>query len=81
LPGYEYSTWYGLLAPAGTPRAITDRLNQTTVAVLNTPDYRQRLLAQGLDPVSSTAAHYSAYLKSETEKWTKVVRAAKIPPQ
>jgi tripartite-type tricarboxylate transporter receptor subunit TctC len=81
VPGYEYSTWYGLLAPAGTPRAITDRLNQTTVAVLDAPDYRQRLLAQGLDPVSSTAAHYAAYLKSETAKWTKVVRTAKIPLQ
>jgi len=58
-----------------------DKLNRTTVAVLNTPDYRQRLLAQGMDPVPSTAAHYAAYLKSETEKWTKVVRAANIPMQ
>jgi tripartite-type tricarboxylate transporter receptor subunit TctC len=81
VPGYEYSTWYGLLAPARTPRAITDKLNQTTVAVLNSPDYRQRLLAQGMDPFPSTAAHYSAYLKSETAKWTKVVQAAKIPLQ
>ncbi len=81
VPGYEYSTWYGLLAPARTPRAITDKLNQTTMAVLNAPDYRERLLAQGLDPVPSSAAHFSAYLKSETEKWTKVVRAAKIPLQ
>jgi len=81
VPGYEYSTWYGLLAPARTPRAIVDKLNRTTVAVLNTPDYRQRLLAQGMDPVPSTAAHYAAYLKSETVKWTKVVRTAKIPLQ
>lgn len=81
VPGYEYSTWYGLLVPARTPQAIVNKLNQTTVAVLNTPDYRQRLLAQGMDPVPSTAAHYAAYLKSETEKWTKVVRAAKIPLQ
>ena len=81
VPGYEYSTWYGLLVPALTPRAIVDKLNRTTVAVLNTPDYRQRLLAQGMDPVPSTAAHFSAYLKSETAKWTKVVQAAKIPQQ
>jgi len=81
VPGYEYSTWYGLLAPVGTPRAITDKLNQTTAAVLNAADYRQRLLAQGMDPVPSTAAHFSGYLKSETAKWTKVVRAAKIPLQ
>jgi tripartite-type tricarboxylate transporter receptor subunit TctC len=81
VPGYEYSTWYGLLAPARTPRAITDKLNQTTAAVLNAPDYRQRLLAQGLDPFPSTTMRFSAYLKSETAKWTKVVRAAKIPLQ
>jgi len=81
VPGYEYSTWYGLLAPARTPRAITDNLNQTTVAVLNAPDYRERLLVQGLDPVPSSAAHFSSYLRSETAKWTKVVRAAKIPLQ
>jgi tripartite-type tricarboxylate transporter receptor subunit TctC len=81
VPGYEYSTWYGLLVPAGTPRAIVDKLNKTTVAVLNQPDYRQRLLAQGMDPIPSSATHYAAYLKSETEKWTKVVRAAKIPLQ
>jgi tripartite-type tricarboxylate transporter receptor subunit TctC len=48
---------------------------------LNAPDYRQRLLAQGMSPVPTTAAHYSAYLKSETAKWTKVVQAAKIPQQ
>jgi tripartite-type tricarboxylate transporter receptor subunit TctC len=81
VPGYEYSTWYGLLVPARTPRAIVDKLNKTTVAVLKAPDYQQRLLAQGMDPVPSTAAHYAAYLKSETEKWTKVVRAANIPQQ
>jgi tripartite-type tricarboxylate transporter receptor subunit TctC len=81
VAGYEYSTWYGLLVPARTARAIVEKLNKTTVAVLNNPDYRQRLLAQGMEPVPSTAAHYAAYLKSETEKWTKVVRAAKIPLQ
>ena len=81
VPGYEYSTWYGLLAPARTPRTIVDRLNQATVAVLNAQDYRSRLLAQGMEPVPSTSSHYSVYLKSETEKWTKVVRAANIPLQ
>ena len=81
VPGYEYSTWYGLLAPAKTPKAIVDKLNQATVATLKSPAYSQRLQVQGMEPVPSTAAHYAAYLKSETEKWTKVVRAAKIPLQ
>ena len=80
-PGYEYSTWYGLVAPAGVPRAIITQLNTATVAVLNTPEIQQRYLSQGLDPIPSTSAHYTAYLRSETEKWTKVVRAVKIPLQ
>jgi tripartite-type tricarboxylate transporter receptor subunit TctC len=81
VPGYEYSTWYGLLAPAGVPRTIIDRLNKATVAVLNTPEVHQLYASQGLDPIPSTAAHYAAHLRSETEKWTKVVRAAKITLQ
>ena len=81
VPGYEYSTWYGLLAPAGTPRAIVEKLNQATVGVLNSPKTREQYVSQGLTPTPSTAAQFSAYLRSETEKWTKVVRAANIPPQ
>jgi tripartite-type tricarboxylate transporter receptor subunit TctC len=81
VPGYEYSTWYGLLAPARVPRAILDRLNKETVAALNDPEIRQRYLSQGVDPIPSTAAHFTAYIKSETEKWSKVILAAKIPQQ
>ena len=81
VPGYEYSTWYGLLAPAGTPRARIAQLNKATVGVLNSPEVRRKYETQGVDPIPSTSAHYAAYLKSETAKWTKVVRAAKIPLQ
>ena len=81
VPGYEYSTWYGLLSPAGVPRAIVNRLNKETVAALNDPEIRQRYIAQGVEPIPSTAAHFAAYLKSETEKWSKVIRAAKITLQ
>lgn len=78
MPGYEHSTWYGLLAQAGVPRTIIDKLNKATVAMLKTPEIRQRYVSQGLDPIPSTSAHYAAYLRTETEKWTKVVRAAKV---
>jgi tripartite-type tricarboxylate transporter receptor subunit TctC len=81
VPGYEYSTWYGLLSPSGVPRAIVERLNKETAAALNNPDVRQRFLSQGMDPIPSTASHFAAYLKSETDKWSKVIRAAKIPQQ
>jgi len=80
VPGYEYSTWYGLLAPGGTPRRIVEKLNKATVGALNSPEIRERYRAQGMDPIPSTSAAFSARLKSETEKWAQVVRAAHIPP-
>ncbi|HXF65229.1 MAG TPA: tripartite tricarboxylate transporter substrate binding protein [Burkholderiales bacterium] len=81
FPGYVYSTWYGLLAPAGTPRAIVQKLNRQAVAVLDSTKTRERYLSQGMDPLPSTPERYAAHLKSEIEKWTKVVRAAGIPLQ
>jgi tripartite-type tricarboxylate transporter receptor subunit TctC len=81
FPGYEYSTWYGFLAPAGTPRAIVEKLNKAAVSVLKSDKTRERYIAQGMEPLASTPAEYSAYLKTEIAKWTKVVRAAKLPLQ
>lgn len=81
FPGYEYSTWYGFLAPAGTPRAIIEKLNKAAVGVLKSDKTRERYLAQGVDPIPSTSAEYASHLKSEIAKWTKVVRAAKLPLQ
>ena len=75
VPGFEYSTWYGLLAPAATPRAIVQKLNKTTVGVLESPDVQKRYVSQGMDPIPSTTAEFSAKLKTETDKWTKVVKA------
>jgi tripartite-type tricarboxylate transporter receptor subunit TctC len=81
VSGFEYGTWYGLLAPAGTPRAILERLNRVTVDALASQKTTERLVGQGLTPTPSTPAQFSAKLKSETGKWIQVVRAAKIPQQ
>lgn len=81
VPGYEYGTWYGLLAPAGSPRTIVEKLSRATAEVLASPKTVDRYVGQGLTPVPSTPARFAAHLKSEIEKWTKVVRAANIPPQ
>lgn len=81
FPGYEYSTWYGLLAPAGTARPIVQKLNHYAVAVLNSAKTQERYLSQGMDPLPSTPERFAAHLKSEIEKWTQVVRAAGIPLQ
>jgi tripartite-type tricarboxylate transporter receptor subunit TctC len=81
VPGFNYGTWYGLLAPAGTPRAIVERLNKATVGQLHSAELQQRYESQGMDVIPSTSAEFMVKLKSETEKWAKVVQAAKIPQQ
>ena len=80
-PGYDYSTWYGLLAPARTSRTIVDILHRKTLAALARDDMKLKLEAQGVETVTNTPAEFLAYLKSETDKWAKVVRAAGIQPQ
>lgn len=76
VPGYEFSTWYGLLVPAGTPRAIIEKLNAETGKILRSPALKDQFAAQGLDPTPSSPAEFGAYLKSEVEKWGKVVKAS-----
>src|SRR3954463_16659041 len=74
LPGYEAVSWYGLLAPAGTPRDVVMRLNSETVRALKLPDVRQLMLAQGAEPVSETPEQFAAVIKADIAKWTEVVR-------
>lgn len=78
VAGYEFSTWYGLLVPARTPPAVVGRLNGVTVSALDSPALKQQFAAQGLEPASSSPSEFGAYLKSETAKWGKVIRAASI---
>ena len=79
VPDYDYSTWYALFMPAGTPAAIIARVNQVTRAALAEEDLKQKFDAQGVEPWTSTPAELGAYVRAETEKWGKVVRAAAIP--
>jgi tripartite-type tricarboxylate transporter receptor subunit TctC len=81
LPGYEATQWFGVLAPSGTPRAIIDRLHQEIVRALRAPDVRDRLIADGTDPIGSTPEEFAQYIKSETDKWARVIKAAGIKPQ
>ncbi|MBI1966279.1 MAG: tripartite tricarboxylate transporter substrate binding protein [Betaproteobacteria bacterium] len=66
FPGYEYSTWYGLLVPAKTPRVIIEKLNRNAVAVLKSEKTRQRYLSQGVEPIPSTSAQYVAHLRERS---------------
>ncbi|MEP6701463.1 MAG: tripartite tricarboxylate transporter substrate binding protein [Betaproteobacteria bacterium] len=73
VPGYEALVWVGLLAPAGTPPEIIAKLNAEISRILRLPDVQQHLAASGVDPTPNTPEEFGAYLKSEYEKWGKVV--------
>jgi tripartite-type tricarboxylate transporter receptor subunit TctC len=77
-PGFEVVGWFGILAPAKTPPAIVAKLHDEIVRVLKMPDTRQRLASQGADVVASTPGEFAAYIKSETERWAKVIKSAGI---
>lgn len=76
LPGYDVSTWFGLVAPAGTPREIVARLNAAIVKGLAATETRERLLAQGIEPLGSTPAEFSKLLRDELPKWANVVKVS-----
>jgi tripartite-type tricarboxylate transporter receptor subunit TctC len=78
FPGFEAVPWFGLMAPAGTPPAIIDKLHRETVRVLALPDVRRRLEELGLDVIGSSPAELAAVIKSETPHWAKVIREAGI---
>ena len=78
LPGFEADNWYGIAVAARTPRAIVSRLNTEMVRALNTPDVKQLLFSQGLEVSTGTPEAFGAYMKSEYEKWGKVIRDAGV---
>ncbi|MEO7129602.1 MAG: tripartite tricarboxylate transporter substrate binding protein [Rhodoferax sp.] len=78
LPGYQASVWWGLLAPAGTPREIVDRLNAETVKALDDPTVRERLTSLGAVITPSTPDQFRTFLHSEIDKWASVIKAAHI---
>lgn len=80
VPGYEFDVWYGMLFPAGTPRAVVSKANAEIVRVLKSPATGQRFLSLGLEPLSSTPEEFAALIQREIPKWKKVVKAAGIKP-
>ena len=75
VPGYDVATWYGVLAPAGTPRPIVDRLNREIVTILKTPEVRQKLQDDGAEVVAGTPEAFEKMMRAELEKWARVVKA------
>jgi tripartite-type tricarboxylate transporter receptor subunit TctC len=81
VPGYEASQWYGIGAPRGTPAEIVDKLNNEINAAIADPRMKERLAAIGGEPLPGSPAEFGKLIAEETEKWSKVVRAAGIKPE
>ena len=78
LPGFELNSWYGMMAPAGTPKPIVMQLNQELVRALKMPDVVEWMKQNGLDPAPTTPEEHAAYIKAEIAKWARIVQAARI---
>ena len=78
LRDFEVTTWYGVLAPAGTPRSVVTRLNAELVKIMHSPELKEKLAATGTDPLTSTPEEFADYIKREIAKWGDVVRKAGV---
>lgn len=78
LPGFAVNPWFGVLAPAGTPAAIIDKLNAGITTILKDPAVRERLSSEDFEPITSTPDQFASHIRAETAKWAKVIRAAGI---
>jgi len=80
VPGFEAGSWYGLLAPAATPRPIIERINKETVRIVQLADVRERLLNEAFEVPIDTPEQFAAHIKADIVKWAKVVKEAGIKP-
>jgi tripartite-type tricarboxylate transporter receptor subunit TctC len=78
VPGYDARTWYGLLAPAGTPQAVIDKLAAAANTVLQSSEMKAKLATQGLEVTGGTPAEFATFMRSESAKWAQVIKGAKI---
>jgi tripartite-type tricarboxylate transporter receptor subunit TctC len=78
VPGFELNSWYGMMAPAGTPKAIVNRLSQEVAAAVKKPDVIEWMKQSGLDPVGSTPEEHAAHIRAEMVKWAKAIKDAKV---
>ena len=78
VPGYETGSWYGIVAPAGTPKLAIDRLSKEVIAIVHSPDISKRLNDEAVIPVGSTPAEFTAHIKKELARWAKVIKQSGI---
>jgi tripartite-type tricarboxylate transporter receptor subunit TctC len=78
LPGFESVTWFGIFGPAGTPRAVVERMNAEVNKALKDPEILARFTQLGFDPVGGTPAEFAAVVERDARKWSKVIRDANV---
>jgi tripartite-type tricarboxylate transporter receptor subunit TctC len=76
LPGFDIQAWYGFMAPAGTPREIVAKINADVVAIVRRPDFQERLAKDAIVPVANTPEEFAGQIKTDLERWAKIVKAA-----
>jgi tripartite-type tricarboxylate transporter receptor subunit TctC len=81
VPGYEAGAWFGLLAPAGTPKPIVAQLSAESARIIKLPDVSKRVSELGADPVGSTPEQFAELIKTEIAKWAKVIKDANVELQ
>jgi tripartite-type tricarboxylate transporter receptor subunit TctC len=79
-PGFDSSTWFGLLGPAGLPRAVVETVHASVVRIVRAPEMSAKLSEQGADPVANTPEEFAEYIRAETAKWAKIVKASGATP-
>jgi len=81
LPGFQVGTWYALVGPAGLPSAIVARLNAEVQKIFSDSQFAQKIIEMGQDPAPSTGAELVAYMRSETKRWSQVIKDAGLKPE
>ena len=76
LPGYEILTWYGFMAPASTPRPLIDKIHADLLAIVKRPDFRERIVADGVEPIANTPEEFAAEIKADLGVWGRIVKAS-----
>jgi tripartite-type tricarboxylate transporter receptor subunit TctC len=78
VPGYEYTTWYGVFGPRGLPKPIVTKLNDAVVRAVTAPDVSQRLASQGAEPAATSPEELARYMREQSAKWAAIIKAAGV---
>jgi tripartite-type tricarboxylate transporter receptor subunit TctC len=81
VPGFDVSQWFGLMAPAKTPKPVIAKLNSEIVRILNEPEMKNRLAADGADPVGGTSEQFGEHVRRDIAKWAKLVKQIGLQPE